>query len=57
MEADVEYFCRRARAERAAAANAPHPSARKAHLELAGRYEELASAIAAHGLRLGLDLK
>ena len=45
METDFAYFDRRAREEREAAMKAPHPEARKAHLEMAGRYDELASAI------------
>lgn len=46
MESDAAYFERRAREERAAALKALHPEARKAHIELAGRYDELAGAIA-----------
>lgn len=46
MEGDAAYFDRRAREERTAALKALHPEARKAHLEMAGRYDELASAIA-----------
>jgi hypothetical protein len=48
METDAAYFARRAREERTAAMKAPHPEARKAHLEMAGRYGELASAIETH---------
>lgn len=48
MEGDAVYFSRRAREERAAATNAAHPAARDAHLQMAGRYEELAEAISAH---------
>ena len=45
METDVAYFSRRASEERAAATQAAHPAARQAHLEMARRYEEMASAI------------
>jgi hypothetical protein len=48
MEADFNYFHRRAQEEREAAMKAPHPSARAAHREMADRYDELAEAIAAH---------
>jgi len=48
MESDSVYFRRRAGAERVAAMKAPHPSARQAHLEMAGRYDELAQALADH---------
>lgn len=45
MEADVAYFERRASEERLAAAAAKSLAARKAHEELAGRYDDLAHAI------------
>jgi hypothetical protein len=45
-ESDCEYFLRRATEERSAAELAGHPSARRAHLELAGRYSEMAEAAA-----------
>jgi hypothetical protein len=48
MEADFTYFRRRAQQEREAAMKAPHPGARQAHVEMAERYDEFASAIAAH---------
>ena len=54
MEGDAVYFQRRAREEREAAMNADHPAAREAHLELAARYAELASAIASSELHLGV---
>ena len=54
METDFAYFDRRAREEREAAMKAPHPEARKAHLEMAGRYDELASAIETHHAPLPL---
>lgn len=55
METDVFYFARRAREERAAAEAATQPVARKAHLELANRYADLASAISERERLLGLD--
>ncbi|MCH8616679.1 hypothetical protein LZ016_11285 [Sphingomonas sp. SM33] len=45
MESDAVYFRRRASEENLAAIRADHPRARKAHLELAGRYDDLADAI------------
>jgi len=48
MNGDAIYFERRAREEREAAMKARHPEARQAHLDMADRYAELASAIAAH---------
>lgn len=45
MESDRAYFSRRAAEERAAAEEASASEARKAHLELAFRYEEMASAL------------
>jgi hypothetical protein len=44
-ESDSEYFQRRAEEERLAAGRATHPLARRAHLELAGRYDEAADAV------------
>lgn len=55
MEADTTYFRRRASDERAAAMKAAHLGARDAHLELAGRYEDLANAIEGRERYLGLD--
>ena len=46
MLSDAAYFRRRANEQTAAAQTANHPKARLAHLELAFRYERLASAIA-----------
>ena len=51
MEHDVAYFSRRASEERAAATQAQHPNARQAHLELANRYQEMATAIAGKSVR------
>jgi hypothetical protein len=55
MEGDAAYFARRAREERIAAMKAAHPNAREAHLDMARRYHELASAIASHELLLSRD--
>jgi hypothetical protein len=51
MEGDSIYFGRRASEERIAAMKAPHPRARKAHLELADRYDDLATAIVSRDRR------
>jgi hypothetical protein len=56
MESDKAYFRRRAAEECVLAAAAPHEAARKAHLELAARYEDLALAIARREYALGIDL-
>ena len=45
MESDSHYFSRRAWQEREAATKAHHPAARDAHLAMARRFEEVASAI------------
>lgn len=45
MESDSAFFTRRAREERFAATKAEHPQARKAHLQMAARYADLARAI------------
>jgi hypothetical protein len=45
MESDAAYFRRRALEEHLAALKADNPNARRAHCELAARYEELARAI------------
>jgi hypothetical protein len=44
-ESDHDYFRRRAAEERAAGERAIDPLARRAHLELAGRYDEVAGAV------------
>jgi len=44
MDRDPAYFSRRASEERSAASHAQHPGARKAHLDLAERYDALSSA-------------
>lgn len=48
MEGDHIYFRRRALEEREGAIKTPHPAARRAHLDMAERYDELASAIESH---------
>ena len=50
MDGDAIYFNRRATEEREAAMGAPHPHARRAHIELAQRYQELAAAITRHAV-------
>lgn len=52
VENDVAYFNRRASEERNAATEAAHPNARQAHLKMAERYKDMASAIAAADLSL-----
>ena len=54
LEGDAIYFRQRASEERAAAMAAPHPAARRAHRELAERYEDVASAIESGEVRLKL---
>jgi hypothetical protein len=56
MEGDRAYCRRRASEEKAAALKAIHPKARKAHLELAQRFEDLSCSISAQETRLGLNL-
>jgi two-component sensor histidine kinase len=45
---DLSYFRKRASEERTAALNARDPRARKAHAEMAERYEDRVRAMAAH---------
>jgi len=45
MESDAEYFARRSVEAKTAALAAASPEARKAHLEMAERYADLAQAI------------
>jgi hypothetical protein len=45
MESDATYFRRRALEERLAAVKADNPNARRAHRELAARYDDLARGI------------
>jgi hypothetical protein len=54
MNGDAEYFRQRALQEKAAAMQAVHAEAREAHLQMARRYEEFASALGSHqGALLG----
>jgi hypothetical protein len=55
MEDDRVYFRRRASDERAAAMKAAHPKARDAHIQLADRFDDLASSIEHRERYLGLD--
>jgi hypothetical protein len=50
-ESDLRYFGRRASEEHKFASKASHPSAREAHLVLAGRYRDLAEAMIANASR------
>jgi hypothetical protein len=45
METDAQYFRRRAREEFFAAIRADHHKARRAHLDMAARYEDLVHAL------------
>ena len=56
MESDAAYFRRRASEERARALGFKAGPARKAHLEMAQRYDDLVEAMTARDYRLGLDL-
>ena len=55
VEADVEYFRRRAAEGKAAAMETANLNARQAHLELAERYRDLATSIEARERYLGLN--
>lgn len=55
MESDASYFGRRVREELLAALKADHPRARRAHLDLAARYDDLARAIELKGRRSGTE--
>jgi hypothetical protein len=46
MKGDASYFIRRAAEEKLAAGAATHSRSRKAHLELAARYEDIARDLA-----------
>ena len=52
MEGDVSYFSRRAHEERSAAMQSANPNARRSHLDMARRYDELVKAIESHELNL-----
>jgi hypothetical protein len=56
MEDDVSYFAGRACEEREAALRCSNLKARQAHLGMAARYDDLATAIQARELSLALDL-
>lgn len=56
MDSNILYFTCRASEERDAAMRAEHPKAREAHLELARRYQDLATGIAARERYLGPNL-
>jgi hypothetical protein len=56
LEGDLIYFGRRASEERTAAMQARHAEARKAHLDMAERYEDLVRAIIEREQRLGIDV-
>ena len=55
MESDLAYLRRRASEERTAALSARHAGARKAHMEMAERYEDLVRGIVASDRYLGLS--
>ena len=52
MPNDLSYFLKRASDERTAALHARDPRARKAHLEMAERYEARVREISAHQERV-----
>lgn len=54
MESDLAYFRRRASEERTASLQARHPEARRAHIQLAERYEDLVRAMNATEELLGI---
>lgn len=54
MESDATYFARRANEEREAAMKAVQLIARQIHIDMAGRYDELAGAIAMREQELGI---
>jgi hypothetical protein len=55
MERDRVYFSRRAQEERVAAMKTAHPHARRVHMELARRYDDLVGPIVTSSQRLGVD--
>ena len=57
MEDDVSYFTRRAFQEREAAMRSSDMRARQAHLDMADRYQDLATSIEARERFLAVDLK
>lgn len=56
MEDDVSYFMRRASQQREAAMRSSDLRARQAHLEMADRYQDLATSIEARERFLAVDL-
>jgi len=54
MQSDAIYFSRRASEERVAASGAASSTAREAHLAMAKRYAELATALDAHAPALAV---
>lgn len=54
MESDTQYFRRRASEERSTAIQARDARVRKAHLDMAERYEDLVRAIGSHEKRVGV---
>jgi hypothetical protein len=56
METDVAYFAGRALEERLAARKASNEAARRSHVGMAERYEELATAIRDRETALGFNL-
>jgi hypothetical protein len=56
MKGDATYFDRRAKEERIAALKCAHPAARQSHLDMARRYDELASAIESKQAELAVPL-
>lgn len=56
MEGDFNFFARRALQEREAGMRAADLRARRAHLDLAARYDDLVAAMLEHERRLGLPL-
>jgi hypothetical protein len=55
MESDFSYFRRRATEEKAAALKALHLQARQSHLEMAERYDDLATEKAARHQHFALS--
>jgi hypothetical protein len=55
MESDFDYFTRRASDEMRAAGNASDTNARRIHLEMAARYQCLATRIDDNERHLGLS--
>ena len=56
MESDLAYFRRRASDERTAALEARQSEARRLHVEMAERYEDLVRGIVASHQQLGIGM-